>query len=31
MNLEHVKKLVTSRMQQAKECLEDGRYLQEKT
>jgi uncharacterized protein (UPF0332 family) len=27
MNPEHVKKLVTTRMQQATECLEDGRYL----
>ncbi len=27
MNPEHVKELVTTRMQQATECLEDGRYL----
>ncbi len=27
MNQEHVKALVTKRMQQAQECLEDGRYL----
>lgn len=27
MNPEHVKVLVTRRMQQAAECLEDGRYL----
>ncbi len=27
MNPEHVKELVTQRMQQATECLEDGRYL----
>ena len=27
MNPEHIKELVTKRMQQAMECLEDGRYL----
>ena len=27
MNPEHVKVLVAKRMQQAAECLEDGRYL----
>ena len=27
MNLEHVKVLVTKRMQEAAECLEDGKYL----
>jgi hypothetical protein len=27
MNPEHVKVLVTKRMQEAAECLEDGKYL----